>query len=121
MEDITVTRHNIIENYWEDTDCLPNFIDNTNINHNRCRIIANKIFFDLSILIDFPVLSLYKIVTIFNQFVDDLDQMAQIDGDISYAYYKHTISILQYYMPDCINHELYEGAENIKKFLSLIK
>ena len=109
----------VIHNYWDDINIIPVFINNTNMEHIKCKEISKELLSKLVILLEPKVLTTRVTNRMFNEFTTYITEMIDIDEYVGILYHDYIFELFTCYKQDCLDGELYESTENISKFLNL--
>lgn len=107
----------IISDYWNKVDSIPDFIDNKKWSHKKCFDLARDIFNHMSILFESTILKDSKIILVYKYTVDITTNMLDIEPQIGLSYYFYIKEILEDYLIRCEENELYETCSNIRNLL----
>lgn len=111
----------ILNNYIEDINAIPPFIDSRKFTHKNCFGISTHMFTKLGGLLDESVLDEKRIKEIASSVFSHINDIFDIEPLIGMEYFLMLGDISQFYKELCIENELYETAENITKFLELLE
>ena len=89
--------------------------------------MSHEIYAELSILFEPLSLSIFKISKVSEFFIIKISDMITMEeecnknedkrSNVGFLYYKYILDMFEYYLIECENYELYESANNIKRFL----
>jgi len=122
MDDKTIeVQKLVVRNYIDDINVIPPFIDSTKFAHKKCFGISTHMLTKLGSLLDISILNKKKIDDIASSVFSHINEIFDIDPLIGMEYFLMINDISEFYKELCIDNELYETAENLNKFLEILK
>ena len=109
----------LIMNFLSDANVIPDFISNRKFTHKKCYEISYYIFKELKILLSPEVLKEKDVKKIYSDVLGFINEIFDVDPSIGMEYFIMISEITEFYRIQAVNSELYEVAENLKKFIDL--
>jgi len=111
----------LVKLYWKDIEMIPIFIDTTKFTHKQCRDIACEMFGNISVLFEPHFLEKSTINYVYDLTITALEEMINIDTAVCVYYTNYMGELLNYYIKESTNRELFEVSNNIFLFLEEYK
>ncbi|NBO22675.1 hypothetical protein EBU94_04960, partial [bacterium] len=98
---------------------IPSFISGRKFTHKKCFDISQDIFDYIKILYSPKILMDMDINKVYYQVMNCINEMLDIDSSVGINYYRFIFDMSEFYMERAIENEIFEIAENLKRFIEL--
>ncbi|NBW79609.1 MAG: hypothetical protein EBR27_11450 [Betaproteobacteria bacterium] len=109
----------LVHNFMENTKIIPSFISGRKFTHKKCFDISQDIFDYIKILYSPKILMDMDINKVYYQVMNCINEMLDIDSSVGINYYRFIFDMSEFYMERAIENEIFEIAENLKRFIEL--
>ena len=121
MSEIEELHKGLVERFYIDSRCIPEFIIGRYTDHRKCFDIASFQFKILRPLFSKDILKKGFIEDIFLEMCNGFEEMIDTEPSLALTYFDYFRELLNYYRMESLELELYEVAENLTYFLRMYK